>query len=338
METFIKGYLSVADYIPTDGSRDVADDLQKLIDTNPQKTLFFPDGEYVISRPILTPANPVHAVSLKLSTFAIIKPSNNWNSDEAMIRFGASEPFNDIKTAGSYYGIEGGVIDCLGIAKAVSIDSGRETFIRCLSIKNAVVGIYVKRGANSGSSDSDIRDVNIVGNGSKDSIGVLVEGLDNTFSYMRIAGVHKGFVLRSPGNYIRNVHVLYSFRGECESEEVYSTACAFYDLCENNWYDNCYSDQFAIGFYSNSRRRIYNNCFSYWYAPRGDKEIAYYCDGKFNSIIRSATVALREDVKEASFLVCTEDGGNGIIENPIFEEERSKSKQYKDYVTGKILR
>ena len=45
---------------------------------------------------------------------------------------------------------------------------------------------------------------------------------------------------------------------------------------------------------------------------------------------------MHEGVK-SSFLTCTEDGGSGVIENPIFNEERSLNKQYRDYITGKIF-
>jgi hypothetical protein len=225
-----KDYLVVTDHVAANTGKDVSDELQALILANPHKTLFFPDGEYMLSKPICTPANPIHAVSLKLADFAIIRPTDNYDSDEALIRLGAAEPFNDIGTPGSNYGIEGGCIDCRGIAAGISIDSGRETYIRHLSIKNTKLGIHIKRGANSGSSDADVRDVNIVGNNSKDSIGVLVVGFDNTIANMRIASVHTGVDLRSAGNCIRNVHPLYIYGGDCADEEVYKTSCAFRDI------------------------------------------------------------------------------------------------------------
>ena len=48
---------------------------------------------------------------------------------------------------------------------------------------------HIKKGANNLSSDADITGVNIVGNGTTDSIGVLIEGFDNTLTNMRIANV-----------------------------------------------------------------------------------------------------------------------------------------------------
>ena len=125
-----------------------------------------------------------------------------------MIRLGGKDPANNISTPGSNYYLKGGVIDGRGIAKGISIDSGRETAIRQTSIKNTTIGIHIKHGANSGSSDSDISDTNITGNCKPGCIGVLVEGYDNTLTNMRIGGVHIGVLLRSAGNSLRNIHPL----------------------------------------------------------------------------------------------------------------------------------
>ena len=123
---------------------------------------------------IATPANPDHAVSLQLSNFAVIKAMECWDSEEALICLGAAEPFNTIHTNGSNYYLSGGIIDGNNVANGVSIDSGRETRVENVSIKHTKIGLHVKYGANSGSSDADILNVNIVGRGTVDSIGYLV--------------------------------------------------------------------------------------------------------------------------------------------------------------------
>ena len=119
-----KGYLVVTDYVKANTGEDVSDALQALILANPNRTLFFPDGEYVLGKPILTPANPAHSVMLELSNYAVIKAADGWSSDEAMIRFGAAEPFNSITVNGSNYGITGGIIDGNGKATGV-MDPGQ---------------------------------------------------------------------------------------------------------------------------------------------------------------------------------------------------------------------
>ena len=185
-------YVVVTDYVQPNTGEDVSDALQELIFANPNRTIFFPDGEYLLSKPICTPANPVNAVSLKLATFAKLKAMDSWTEKEAVVRMGAAEPYNSIYIPGSNYYFEGGIIDGNGKANGISVDSGRETAIHHVSIKNTEIGIHIKWGANNRSSDSDIFNVNIVGNHSKTSIGVFLEGHDNTLTNMRIAGVHVG--------------------------------------------------------------------------------------------------------------------------------------------------
>ena len=78
-----RGYIVVKDFIPAD-CKDVSDILQNLIERNPNRTLFFPDGTYPLSKPICTPADPERSVDLQLSNFAVICPAEDWNSDEVL--------------------------------------------------------------------------------------------------------------------------------------------------------------------------------------------------------------------------------------------------------------
>ena len=40
------GYVVVTDYVKSTGLNDVTEELQKLIDDNPNRTIYFPDGCY----------------------------------------------------------------------------------------------------------------------------------------------------------------------------------------------------------------------------------------------------------------------------------------------------
>ena len=329
---FASPFVLVTDYVKANSGEDVSDALQQIIMDNPRRVIFFPDGEYLISKPICTPANPENAVSLKLSNFAVIKAMDGWDSDEAMIRLGAAEPFNTIRVNGSNYYLSGGVIDGNNVAKGVSIDSGRETRVENLSIKHTTVGLHVKWGANSGSSDADICNVNIVGPGKRDTIGVLVEGMDNTFTNMRIAYVHIGVKFIRGGNCLRNIHPLGT-----SNPEFYSDSIAFCDLSGGNRYDFCYSDQYETGFYlKDGCHSICHNCFCYWYKTLESGEIGFKADGTFNSLLSNCKVTLRGDAPNANFLVGAE-GGCGVIENPFFNEELSIDKCYKNYLVGRVL-
>ncbi len=301
------GYVVVD--VPSDGTTDVSDEIQQLIDSNPNRTLYFPDGVYLIGKPLLTPAHPKKSVDLQLSNFAVIKATDAWSSDEAMLRLGGKDPSNDIMTVGSNYSLTGGVIDGSGTANGISIDSGRETVIRNVSIKNTKIGIHIKHGANAGSSDADITGVNITGTCKPDSIGVLIEGFDNTLTNMRIGGVFTGVDLRSSGNALKNIHPLYF-----SDYTNYENSCGFRDQAGNNWYDFCYSDHFGIGFQNAPCvSSIYNHCFCFWWAGEVSPQTVFKSDGSFDSIVTNIKVGFHGDSEENIVLSVKEPGGSGVF-------------------------
>ncbi len=304
------GYIIITDYVPNDGSRDVAEEIQAVIDANPNRTIYFPDGVYIISKPICTPADPRKSVDLQLSNYALIRAAESWSDDEAMIRLGGKDAKNDTHTPGSNYSLTGGIIDGSGKADGISIDSGRETVIKSVSIKNTPIGINIKYGANSGSSDADLSDINIIGTGGTDSVGIWIEGFDNTVTNVRIGNVFTGVYIKSCSNSLRNVHPLYY-----SDYTDYENSCGFLDDGGNNIYDFCYSDQFCIGFRTTeSRSSIYDNCFCFWYTAAGGREIAFKADGRFNSVLSNFRTGFRDNT-ENSVLVVGESGGYGVFDN-----------------------
>lgn len=325
------GYVNILDYI-TDIKGDVSSDIQRAIDENPNRVIFFPDGTYYISVPILTPANPYKSVSLELSNYAVIKPTNDWNSESAMICLGGKDSYNTILIPGSNYYLSGGVIDGLGKASGISVDSGRETLIKDTAIKNVQIGLHIKKGLNGGSSDCDILDVNITGNMDKNSVGILLEGHDNTITNVRIYRMQTGVMISSGSNILRNVHPLYG----STDENLYESGCAFVDKFGNNWYDFCYSDQYAIGFRIESGSSIYNDCFSYWYSNRGVKHICFQSVKPFNSIVTNFKMGLnkRNAVKENVVLeeLDATKKGSGCFQNIVItNNELVTSENYLKY-------
>lgn len=309
-----KEYVTVTDYIKNDGKSDIADALQELIDRNPNRTIFFPDGTYCVSHSILTPADPKKSVSLLLANFACIKAIGEWPEKEAVIRLGGKDPFNTIYVPGSNYVLSGGIIDGSNVANGVSIDSGRETRVSGVSIKRAVVGLHVKHGANSGSSDADVNDVNITGNGTEQSVGLLVEGFDNTFTNMRIADVNIGVWLKSAGNSLRNIHPLYIYR----DTQKYETSCGFKVDFGSNWLYYCYSDQMGTGFRLGKNARVHmTDCYCYWYnGSRCPFQTAIECDGPFAGIATGFQADFHKDCGTIS-LLRGERGGKGHLLYPI---------------------
>ena len=89
-----KQYVVVTDYMEANTGKDISDALQALILDHPNRTIYFPDGEYILGKPVLTPANPRHSVSLELSSYAVLRASDDWTDTEAMIRLCSAHPIN----------------------------------------------------------------------------------------------------------------------------------------------------------------------------------------------------------------------------------------------------
>ena len=337
------GYVVITDYVKANTGLDVSSEIQKVIDENPHKTIYFPDGEYILAKPICTPADPRIAVSLELSCFATLKASDDWDDEEAMVRMGGIHPYNSISINGSNYHFKGGIVDGNGRAKGISVDSGRETLISHVSIKHTSIGIHIKRGANGGSSDCDIEMVNVVGNNNPDSIGVLLEGYDNTIRNMRIASIQTGILLKSAGNSLRDIHPLFIYGGGIDpktGEQVFidqSKSIAFDDQSwGNNWYSYCYGDELATGFrFKGGATPIFQHCFVMWYSNRGVKAVGFECEGKFCASINNPNVAFRGDMTGRALLTTTEEGGLGVVENPVINPANCDDDTYKAYLMGR---
>lgn len=318
----------VTDYITLDGKTDVADRLQELINSNPNRTIHFPDGIYPLSHPISTPADPRKSVHLVLDNYACLKAIGPWSEGGAVVRLGAIEPVNDIFTPGSNYGLTGGIIDCSNVADGISVDGGRETRVTDLSIKNARIGVHVKWGANSGSADADFQNINITGNHTPQSVGILVEGFDNTFRNFRIAGVHTGVHLKSGGNSLRDIHPLFIFN----EKQTYPTSCGFIVETSDNWLDYCYSDQMATGFrLAPGVRATLTSCYCYWYTGQVPSQTAVEAANTLQSNITGLRAVFSSDCPSTTLLKSS-PGGTGRLYHPILNDNYRLSSAEKSYI------
>lgn len=330
------GFINVADYVDSTGQKDVSGPLQDLIERNPNRTLFFPDGTYRLKKPVLTPADPRRSVSLRLTDFAKLLADESWSDGEAMVRLGGIYPANDISTDGSNYSLIGGIIDGSGVAPGVSIDGGRETEIHHVSIKHTPLGLYIKHGANGGSSDADVSNVNIVGTGSRDCVGMLIEGYDNTVSFSRIANVFTGVRVTGGGNIFRSIHPLYYMN----NTERYTESSGFLVECAGNFYEHCYSDQFAIGF--NIKGDCYdtamNNCMCFWYSSGVTRHVGIATEERFRASVVNLRVSFNFKDVENHVLSEGQPGGDGAFSHLMLDRHGLLSDhEFEKYVHGPVL-
>ena len=81
----LPGAVCVTDYVAAGTGADAADALQAVIDANPNRTIYFPDGEYLVSHPLRTPADPAKSVDLQLANFAVIRAADGSEAFTYMI-------------------------------------------------------------------------------------------------------------------------------------------------------------------------------------------------------------------------------------------------------------
>lgn len=221
---------------------------------------------------------------------------------------------------------------------AISIESGRETRVQNVAIRNARVGIHVFWGANGGSADCDIRDIEMTGNSAPDSIGLLVEACDNTFSNFRIFKFRTGVRLRGAGNFLTNVHPLcWRDSGRAYPEET----VGFYDTSANNCYSRCYSDQFSTAwlFGPRSNNAVLNGCCCYWYDSGIDvHHTALRCEGQFRALVDDFWAGFRDNCGTNAVLLVGESGGHGVIRDIRLDESRlnSADERFREYFAGRI--
>ncbi|MBQ7597091.1 MAG: hypothetical protein IJU56_00750 [Clostridia bacterium] len=326
------GTVCVTDYVAADTGKDVADALQAVIDANPNRTIYFPDGVYLLSHPLRTPADPAKSVDLQLTNYAVIRATSGFTGG-ALIALGGKDPYNTIKKVGSNYSLTGGVIDGNKVANGVSIDSGRETKVQNTSIKNTIVGLHIKYGANSGSSDADIRDINIFGAGTANSVGIKIEGHDNTVTNARIAGVRTGVIVHSNGNSLTNIHPLFNI-----SWNQYKGSCGFVEESTNNLFTHCYSDQFQTAFkITGSGRSIYDNCTAFWWSGEGGNCTGFKVgNSNFNATVTNMRMDFRDDTDNTLYDGPT-TGSGAFIRLLVNEDRLNANRTYRTFVDEGII-
>ena len=269
--------------------KDMSEIIQKAIDENPGKTIYFPDGKYELSKTVVIPSEPDKSVSFRLSNYAVFAPSSAWKSEStALVQYGTKDSAKTQSGDHSDY-FMGGIIDVKKKGTAIEVYGGGRLFINNVSIKNAKIGIHLKPNA----AYNDIENVNVtcqyITNSSK---GIFVEGTNNTFVNMRIYHPFIGAHLTGADNVLINIHPLANPNNNIAS-------AGFFDQSTGNRYSICYSDQYPVGFKMETQTKSYfDMCFMYWW-QECNYQIGFLCTGEFNSVI-SDTVVSMGVVKEES--------------------------------------
>ena len=313
----------ISQYASLAKNGDYTEAIKTAIKENPGKTIYFTDGEYVISDTIIIDAEAATGVSIRLANFATIKAASTWASKNTpMIRIGVeqSSEAEDVFERRNTY-IMGGIIDASDIATGIVLEGGQDILLSNITIKNAYCGLNIKNAANAdGATYGDIENVNIVGNSEEGSIGVLVEGTRNTFTNMKISHVQYAVKCTKLGN----SNIFKSIMAIGTGIPAGADNAAFWDLSTGNDYDMCYSDQYDVGFLMDERTySVYNACVVSWWSDDNDYHVGFCAadeDGTLvplNATILYSKVHHDHNVATDAYILA-DDGGNGSIQYPFY--------------------
>ena len=323
-------YVMITDFVKI--GADISDKLQEVINNNPNKTIYFPDGVYRFSKSVTTPADPAKSVSFRLSNFAIFQAASNYTPEEGkgMIRLGATDKPKAAAAdnAGNSFYFMGGIIDMNNRGgTAISVEGGKNVLINNFAIRKSDIGIHIK---------TDYVDVDsgvVAGTGTETfakltTIGVKVDGSYNTITNMRICSITRGIELTEGNNVLRNLHPLYTTSPNPES-------AGFWDDSAGNFYDYCYSDNFAIGFHlGEDNVSVLNGCFAFWYSEAPNRHWGIRQNGQFNSVVRNTRIDMcQAAIADNAYIWVEKTGGQGIIVDAL-TGEGSIEAGYKNMYTA----
>lgn len=277
--------------------------IQYAIDSNPNGTVYFPNGTYLISEPIVTSANYQKTVSLKLEKNSIVKANESFEENEFILKIGGKDTENQsLYSIGVRSMLQGGIFDCNNIASGISI-YGISPTIKDTEIRNCgLIGIDVPYGMHAGSTDCLISNVIIMGTNVIESIALNVAGFDNIFDNIRTSKTEIGINVIGGGNYFNNVHPMQSNNDTTR----YNNTIGFLVDAWNNTFNNCYSDNFSIGFLNkNSKRNYYNNLTAFWYSGGNYNNKAFVEEVNLTSIIEGLFVEFHDTNGTHSIIECT---------------------------------
>ncbi len=334
-------FVVVTDFFPANTGKDVAKLIQELIDKNPNRTIYFPDGEYIISKPILTDGRAAKSVSIRLSDGAVIKASDKWTSSEALIRLGGIDPeggdAHEINSVTTYYSFMGGTLDGNGRANGLSIDAGRETLVKDVCIVNAKTGLTIKKAEVYTSTDADVENVTIVGNGSPGTKGLHVIGFDNTITNVNIYDVEIGAHIAGGGTLMKNINVYYTHSSKLDTlDKKYAQTIGIYETCSGNWFYDFYVQNYATAFKLVGSLSVIDRCFAQWNTDEGGTQTMFEFTNAWYCVIGNCKADFSGSSPTCAF-VKAPSRGTGIIEGAMFNESLVDNKYYQNNLRTPVV-
>ena len=266
--------INVKDFGATgDGTTDDTAAIQYCINKFVHRTIYIPDGKYLISSPLSIKSGNDYQVNIKMSENAILFSNTNIDS---LIEIGKTYGGEWSRyEEGNKVHIEGGLLDCTNIKYGIYSNSDQKgsVFSNLNMINIDRYGIYCDRGTHSNmSSDARIANCNLNGTSSDSSnecTGIYLYSTDNTIDNIVMLRMKTAFEIIGGGNKISNIHVCTAWEDSISDNDFNNTIAFKYTNANYENLSNIYLDTYAIGFSLNGDYNLINisNVVQYyWYA------------------------------------------------------------------------
>lgn len=302
-------YINVLEY-GIQPNVDMGAKLNALIKQYPNRTFYFPDGEYITSVPIKTSADvEKKRTSFELSPNAVIKAVAPMGSSDYIFEIGAYDVYDWNDKFRNVY-ITGGLLNCDLRCGAISV---RE--IQGFKISNITVtdftrtGIKIYGNDENHPADTELTDIWLQGwNVSVDTIGIDIYGTDCRITNYFSKRVHIALNARSGkagGLQILNMHPVgwHGYEGE-----EFSTAITLGDCSAQ--ITNLYSDQLSTAIYSTTAKYSVTNLKAYWFHKSEKPQYKYKaisCKFGYVPVISGISCEFYDDKSDDSYYLYIQD-------------------------------
>lgn len=263
--------------VANDGT-DCTTALQNVLNNNIDKTVFIPDGVYVISSPI----NVSMSAHIVMSDGAEITSNT---TVPALIKIGGGYSVEAVDVGGSF---SGGTLNAKNADVGMWCDSLGPLFnVSNVSIVNAKTGMKFNKNANFDSGSYTVQNIKISGAGSGlNTKGLLIDSDDNNFNNIFICHVKVGVEITGWSSVLTNIHcVTGKYANGQPTVEEWAGGIGF-NIANNGLtkLTNCYADTFEHGFnYTTTDMAtglIMDKCFTYyWACPNNANCFALFIKG-----------------------------------------------------------
>ena len=277
------GFINVKDYGAVgDGVTDDTAAIQTAINTNPNKTIFIPQGVYMVSRTLVTKRDDDYKVFIEMDAKATLKATASFSGDYVLYVCGEGTE-TPYRFTHQQTGLHGGVIDCNGVTGGIRLGRSHESFFSEVFIINCpTIGMWVEE---SYSADCYLSKIMMYATKTPDNIpngqiGLKVDAYDNNIEYIRTCDFNIGIQINGAGNFFTGCHPLWTGTGAGSVET--SEGTIGYDIHgSDNYLDHCYQDKFSIGIklQDNVNPKIVN-FFDYHYPNSWGNHYSIYNTGE----------------------------------------------------------